>query len=216
MKKVGVYGGSFDPIHFGHLNLALEMMEKHQLDEVCFYPSKINPNKFDPNKPGGGFASEPQRLQMVKLALENIPGLSFSVLEYERPAPSFTVDTLRDLTEHVQEETQFFLILGQDAAAHFFQWHQPEEIIKLARPLVGMRQQPIDLSALAFQGSLQLVQALRQGLTQTRVMQISSSEVRQRLSERFYCGHLVPAKVLDYIISHQLYLSSLNSKNNLS
>jgi nicotinate-nucleotide adenylyltransferase len=205
-RKVGIYGGSFDPIHFGHLSLAIEMKEQHQLDEVCFYPSFLNPNKFNSNR-SESFASAKDRLQMLDLALEKIPGFTHSSIEYENVGPSYTIDTLHRLIEDLHESTELFLILGEDASQHFFQWNQPEKIIKLVHLLVGTRTQFLDESR--FQDNEAVVQAIRQGVTRTRIMEISSTEIRERLAHGLYCGHLLPAKVLDYILTNRLYLEPL-------
>jgi nicotinate-nucleotide adenylyltransferase len=192
-------------MHFGHLNLAIEIKEKRQLDQVIFFPAYANPNKFL-DTPQESFASAEDRLQMVRLALEGIPGLSCSALEYSREGPSFTIETLHAFVAQQQEPQELFLILGLDAALHLHQWKEPEEVIKLATPLVGVR--PLSLQgSLKFQGSQELTDALQEGIVETRLMDISATEIRNRLAHGLYCGHLLPGKVMDYIKAHRLYFS---------
>ncbi len=197
MKKIGLFGGSFDPIHFGHLNLALEMLEKRGLDEVWFCPVNISPFKMH-NQP---HIEASHRLKMLALALDDIPSFHFLENEMKREGPSYTVETLRELHNQYPQH-EFFLILGDDAVSHFFNWHQPEEITSLAKLLVGQRdfQKPNN-----FKGSTGIQKAIEEGLTPTRVMDISSTDLRQRLENKLYCRHLIPAKVMDYISKNDLY-----------
>ena len=207
MRRLGIFGGSFDPVHLGHLNLAIEMKEKHQLDQVCFYPARVNPNKFVKESSEKGFSSAEHRMQMVRLALEEIPGLTFSTLEFSRAGPSYTIDTLRILAENQKSAQQFFLIIGEDAATNLHQWREPEEIVKKARLLIGARSL-LDPEVIQnrFQGSPSLLAAIKEGYTKTRILEISATEIRKRLAVGLYCGHLLPAKVMDYIRINELYL----------
>lgn len=196
--KIGIYGGTFDPVHLGHLNLATEIMEAHHLDLVWFCPAAKNPFK-----PDQASTSAFHRLNMLKLAIEHEPRFFISEVELEREGVSYTIDTLKEL-HHQYPEHQFFLILGEDAARSFHKWNQPEAIISLAQPLIGCRgiqaseQEP-------FQGSPNVAKALKKGLTPTRVMEISATEIRKRLLEKKSCYHLIPGKVMDYIITNRLY-----------
>lgn len=202
-RQIGIYGGSFDPIHLGHLNLAVEMLERHQLDQIWFCPSAINPFKRQ-----GSQASSRDRLAMLRLAIAGEPRFQICEIELNRPGPSFTVDTLRQLTiaEHTHSTpATFCLLLGQDAARRFGQWHQAEEIIQYARLLIGCRS-PGEAVPI-FEGSPAVVKALLGGLTPTRIMEISSTEIRQRIANRCFCEHLLPGKVLDYILAHELYFN---------
>ena len=185
------------------------MKEKQQLDQVIFFPAFVNPNKFRPHEQHS-FASAEDRLKMVDLALEDVPGLSCSSLEYSRKGPSYTIDTFSALRLN-QQEAELFLIIGADAALHLHQWREPDEIIKLAKLLIGVRSFPLK-GSLKFQGSQELVGAIHAGLTETRMLQISATEIRERLAQGLYCGHLLPGKVMDYIRSNQLYLSSLRGR----
>ena len=200
-KRIGLFGGTFDPIHFGHLNLAFELLEKRELDEVWFIPAQVNPLKVS----APPHAME-HRLAMVQLAIQAIPQFHLKDLEKERPPPSYTIDTLKAfIAEEAHQPTphQFYLLLGEDAIPSFFYWHLPEEIVKLVPLLIGYRAKIESYELNKFSYSIR--KAIEEGLTQTRLMDISGTDVRKRLMQRLYCGHLVPASVLDYIREHQLY-----------
>ena len=127
-KSVGLFGGSFDPIHFGHINLAIQLMEIHQLDEVIWMPAYCSP--FKTSTPP--HASPEDRAAMLKAALEGIPRFRISTLEIERNGPSYTIDTVRALSS---ENASLRLLLSEEAAAHFNQWKEAGELLRLAPPL---------------------------------------------------------------------------------
>ncbi len=168
--KVGVLGGSFDPIHIGHLHLALSLKESAHLDKVFLVPARLSP--FKEGSPP--HASAEDRLAMVCLAVASIPG--FEVLDWEirREAPSYTIDTIRHLRQ--DPSLQLHLLIADDQLETFSLWKEVEELIKLAPPLVGARS-----------------------------FDVSSTEIRARLQKKAYCGHLVPAPVLEYIERNHLY-----------
>ncbi len=179
--KVGLFGGSFDPIHFGHINLAIEIFEREKLDKILFCPAGQNPFKKAFTTPAH------HRLEMLKLALEGLPQFEILPWELERDGPSYTVDTLKKLSEHYQH---IFLILGGDTFQEFPHWKDPDEIRRLATILSGPRSSK---------------EASEKGY---RVLEVSSTELRERLEKRLYCCHLMPKNVVDYIHAHQLYLPS--------
>lgn len=200
-KKIGLFGGTFDPLHFGHLNLAFELMEKRGLDQVWFIPAQVNPFKIDiPPTP------IEHRLAMIHLAIQDIPSFALKDVEKERPSPSYTIDTLRAfIAEEASHGTfnQFYLLLGEDAIPGFIHWHLPEEIIKLVPLLIGSRSGIWQNEIHNF--SLLIREAIQEGFTTTHLMDISASEIRKRIRQKLYCGHLVPAPILRYIQEHQLY-----------
>jgi nicotinate-nucleotide adenylyltransferase len=175
MKNVGLFGGSFDPLHFGHLDLAIQMLEQHGLDEVLFCPAYCSPFKLD--RPPE--ASGEERFAMLKVALHGVPRCRVTSVEVDERRASYTVETLRKLIA-ASPEIQYRLILTEESAAALHTWKEPEEIRRLGSPLIGKREFPI-----------------------------SSTEIRQRLKKKLYCGHLVPEKALYYIEKHGLYSSLL-------
>lgn len=198
VRKIGLYGGTFDPIHFGHLNLAIQLSEIHQLDEVWVIPAKISPHKSQ-TKP----ISVEQRIAMTQLAIAEIPHFKLLDIESKREGPSYTVDTLRILKKDFPKD-QFFLMLGNDSIPGFFQWHQPEEIVSLAPLLIGQRNGQDYLKEVKNNSSI--VDAMKKGMTKTRIVEISATEIRDRLKKKMYCGHLLPSKVIDFITQNSLYL----------
>jgi nicotinate-nucleotide adenylyltransferase len=178
LKKIGIFGGSFDPIHFGHLNLAIQMLERAPLDEILFCPALYSPFK-EHHRP---VASPEHRLAMLKLILT--PFFRVTSIELDRPGPSFTIDTLRELG---CEKGGYQLLLSEESAAQLHAWKDSSEIVKLAPPLVGSR---------TGEGKHTI---------QTPLFDISSTEVRRRLKKKLYCKHLVPSIVLDYIEEFGLY-----------
>lgn len=197
-QKIGLFGGTFNPVHYGHLNLAVEMLEKHALDAVWFCPAQINPLRTDePPIPAE------HRLAMLQLATEKAPYFEVIDVEVKRPGPSYTVDTLRGLTQQ-HPDTEFYLILGEDAVQGFLGWKVPQEIVSLAQPLVGCRsKEAIDLAPLV--ADPVVYAAVKKGVTCTSVIDISSTEIRARLAKGLYCGHLLPEKIVDYIYTNHLY-----------
>lgn len=131
MHKVGIFGGTFDPIHFGHINLAVEMLEKHPLDEIWFVLAAKNPLKES------GTSVE-HRLKMLQLALAEYPQFKCVDIECKRPGPSYTIDTLRQLKEQ-HPHTKFNLIVTDEVMIRFDEWKEPEEIKKLAPLIIGTR-----------------------------------------------------------------------------
>lgn len=191
LKTIGIFGGSFDPIHFGHINLAVQLQENHNLDEVLFCPAFCSP--FKTSSPP--IANPQHRLAMLHLALDEIPHFRISSIELDRGGPSFTIDTLRTLHS---ENIKLRLILSEDAIARFDQWKEAQDLVRLAPPLIGTRREAPQIRG-------PLADVLKRGFSPTKIMEISSTEIRDRLQKKLYCGHLVPAKVLDYIKLHNLY-----------
>ncbi len=168
MKTIGFFGGSFDPIHFGHIALAVALLEEGRLDQVLFCPAYCSP--FKTKTPP--IASPEHRLAMMKLALDH-PQFALSSYEIDRPGSSYTIDTIRALR---REGVHLRLLLSEEAAVHLDQWKETQELVRLAPPLIGPREIPV-----------------------------SSTQIRERLKKKLYCGHLIPAKTLDYIRANHLY-----------
>jgi len=187
--NVGFFGGTFNPIHFGHLNLAIEILEKTDLDEIWFSVTGLSPFK----KKNQSIDIE-HRLEMALLALEGFPQFKLLTLELNQEAPSFTYDTIVSLNA-LYPNVNFNLCLGQDAAVDLKNWYKADLLVQMAPPLIAVR------------GDVLLSKETSNWrCIPTRRMDISSTDVRQRLSLQKPCDHLVPAKVLDYIRQHELYL----------
>lgn len=195
-QRIGLYGGTFDPIHFGHLNLAIQLMEKKQLDQVWWCPAHRSPHKLDTECCG-----PEHRLAMLRSVVEDIPGFHVIEEELQRGGCSYTIDTVNRL--NVPDSTELYLILGDDVLKSFHRWHRVDELLKKVSLLIGYRQGASALSDQEIPEPIKL--ALKAALTPIAPMEISATEVRRRLAKGLYCGHLVPEKVLGYIEEHELY-----------
>ena len=202
--QIGLFGGTFNPIHFGHINLALELKEKKKLDEVWFIPSHLSP--FKVHEP---LASPYHRLKMIELAIEAIPYFKICSDELNRPPPSYTIDTVKALI-HAHPQCAFSLLCSQDTLIRFPEWKEPLELIRLVPLLIGSRNYAeLTKHVPTLEMSDEVSSAIRQGVVVTRQFEISSTAIRDRLKKNLYCNHLLPTKVLDYIYAHQLYFNAL-------
>lgn len=169
-------------------------MEQFGLDEILFCPAQISPHK----EAAPPLADPQHRRAMTALAVAPIKGFSLLDLELDRSGPSYTIDTVRELMAR-QPSDQFHLVMGEDLLSSLELWKEVETLLQLAPPLIGTRTgelPPLPKS---------LRRAALSGLTRIPIMEISSTHLRERLSKGFYCGHLIPLKVLDYIYEKQLY-----------
>jgi nicotinate-nucleotide adenylyltransferase len=191
MKKVGILGGSFDPIHLGHLNLATSLKQLCRLDEVIFVPAFCSPFKGD-SPPQ---ASPEDRLKMVALAIADVPEFALIDWEIHAKTPSYTIDTVRRLSK--DRTLQLHLLLGDDQVADFSLWKEAEELVRLSPPLIGTRLGKEVNFPIPGSKSVKIP-----------IFEASSTQIRERLSKKLPCEHLLPASVLDYIRKHQLYSST--------
>jgi nicotinate-nucleotide adenylyltransferase len=197
--RIGLFGGTFDPIHIGHLNLAITLKEAHNLDEVWMIPVTVSPHKLaKPPK-----ASSADRLTMTQLAVGDIPGFRVDDIEVSSGKPCYTYETIKKFVD-ANPNDSFFLMLGEDSLAAFNAWHEPRKIVALTTILIGSRPNPPQIP----EGDPVVIEALKKGLTETALMEMSSSGIRARLGQEKFCGHLLPSKVIDYIIKHRLYLQA--------
>ena len=183
MIKVGVFGGSFDPVHVGHLAIANAALDELDLDRVYFVPARRSPLKQD-----GPIATPGDRLAMLTAATEGEPRFRVSPIELDREGPSFTVETL----ESLRGEGELFLILGSDAYADFERWRAPERIRALATIVLAARP-----------GAPNAPHGVR--MLDSPLMDISSRELRARAARGRSLRYLVPEAVLRYIEEHRLY-----------
>lgn len=201
--KLGVFGGTFDPIHLGHLMLAEEARERLALDQVLFLPAANPPHKQDRRVTAGR-----ARLEMVELAIAGNPAFVASGLELDRDGVSFTVDTLASLRA-AHPATTLFLMLGADNLPELPRWHRWEEILRLARLAVARRpgQPPLDFSVLSPTASDAELEAMAHRVIEIPLIDISSRRLRERVATGRSIRYQVPSAVLAYIQSHGLYRS---------
>lgn len=209
LKPIGLLGGTFDPVHNGHLRLAVELYERLNLAEVRFIPSAYPPHRDQP------VASAQLRLKMVQEAVKEVKGLAVDARELERPGPSYMVDTLCSLREDFPIEP-LYMILGMDAYVNLCYWHQWERLIEYAHLLVVRRpgkllptmshimqeflttrqpKSPADLSKPAGTIFVEEIPALT----------ISSTQIRGIIATDKNPRYLLPSSVLNIIETHQLY-----------
>lgn len=202
-KRIGIFGGTFDPPHLGHLVAAESVREEHNLDEVIFVPSG-----GPPHKSAGGVSSARHRFLMTALATVGNSAFSTSRIELDRPPPSFTVDTLRQLRAERGDATDLHFIIGADALLELRTWKSPDEVLRLCR-MVAVTRPGFALSSIPERlGELFEHHADRILVTQIPALDVSASEVRRRIQTGRSIRYLVPDMVREYIEAHQLYQGS--------
>jgi len=191
--KIGILGGSFDPIHKGHLTLARESERQFELDKVLFLPALIPPHKQgDPN-----LTPAPHRARMIELAIMDEPRWELCDLELRRPGVSYTVETLRELKRMYPPPHRLFFIAGADSLQELQGWKAPEEILKLSEWIVAPRP------------SSDLPKRLpnRVHLLRVAPMAISASDLREKIEGGEDVSEWVPEKVRDYMRKVKVYRS---------
>ena len=203
VKRIGIFGGTFDPVHNGHLLLAESCCEQIQLDEIRWIPVTISPHKQTLSVSSGT-----HRIEMLRLATGGNPAFVVDPIELDRGGVSYTVDTLTDLSAK-QPDAAWFLLMGADALAGLHSWHRPEEILRLAMPVVVERPgaSEVDYRSLAnlvTPDRLQEIQSLRVRMT---AVDISSSQLRAKAAAGMSLRYQTPAAVGEYIRQHKLYIA---------
>ena len=208
-KRIGLLGGTFDPIHFGHLRAAIEVAETLQLDELKLIPSASPPHRATPK------VSATQRLAMVRAAVQNVPGLSVDDRELQRNKPSWTIDTLESLRGELSTDDQLFLLLGWDAFCGLPGWHRWEELLTHCHLLILQRpdadaEAPEVLRDLIAARSVTEPQLLdgpagKLAFVWQTPLAISATQIRQLLASGRSARFLLPDSVLTYIHTQRLY-----------
>jgi nicotinate-nucleotide adenylyltransferase len=186
--RIGLFGGSFDPIHLGHLIVGRAVAEALGLEELRFMPTGEQPLKR-----GRHAATAAQRAAMVAAAVEGEPVLTLERIEADRPGPSYTVETLRALRAR-EPGREFVVLLGADAAAELEQWHEVAALPGLAR-----------LVAFTRAGSGRPAHPLLDQVVEAPAVEISSTAIRQRVAAGRSIRYLVPDAVAEYIAAQGLY-----------
>lgn len=196
--RLGIMGGTFDPIHIGHLACAEQAREAFGLDAVVFVPAGSPVYKKHQRVTGAR-----QRLEMCRMAVESNPSFDVSALEIERGGDTYTVDTLRELRGHYPGNVELFFITGADAVAHIVQWRESAAIADLAR-LIAVTRPGYALTA---ERKREIEEHGRFDVTYLEVtaLAVSSSDLRARVRAGRSIRYLVMQRVLDYIAAHGLY-----------
>ncbi len=197
MTALGVMGGTFDPIHIGHLAIAEEARESLELDRILFVPAGR-----PPHKPAGTAADPERRFVMVQLAIADNPAFAVSRIEIDRPGPSYTVDTVEALG--ADDVTELTLILSAETFSELPTWREPERILDAARlavvPREGYPAPDPQWLAKAFPG-----REARVAYLDGPLVGVSSTDIRERLQAGRSIRYLVPAAVETYIAANHLY-----------
>jgi len=199
--NIGVLGGTFDPVHNGHLIVAEEVKTRLNLAEIIFVPAGQPWLKVDrPISPAE------HRLQMLRLALADKSYFKRSTIEIERTGPSYTVDTITELRGQLGSEDELFFILGWDSLAELPQWREPSRLIKIcylvAVPRPGYPRPKLKTLEVIIRGLSQRVMLMKKP-----EIDISASAIRERVARGLSIRHLVPEPVNRYIKEHGLYLT---------
>lgn len=198
--RVGVLGGTFDPIHIGHLAAAEDTAQQLQLDHVLFVPNRLPPHKRD-----RAVTAAEDRAAMVELAIENNPRFQLSRIELDREGPSYTLDTMRQLRSTLGPDVQLFFLTGCDSLRDLHSWHEPDALLREFCLVIMDRPRPGEFPWKEVERRFPGIQN-RVTFVEIPLLQISSSDLRQRAAEgrpvRYY---LTPA-VERYIRDRRLYL----------
>lgn len=210
-NSLAVYGGTFDPIHYGHLRSAIEIRQALSVDTVRLVPSFSPPHRQQPN------STPAQRLEMLQLAVGDHDGICVDDREIARQGASFMVETLESIRQEVGSDTALSLVLGSDAYAIFNQWRRWEDISEIAhlvileRPgyaIADVPQALLDWSASRWVSSPEeLLESVSGKMTSLRLTQleISATMIREQISAGLAIDYLLPEKVQNYINKHKLY-----------
>lgn len=197
--RVGIFGGTFDPVHVGHLILAEQARDFARLDEVWFVPAPR-----PPQKEGQPITRFEQRVEMLELAVAGNPAFRIDPIEKERSGPSFTADTLTDLKGRHPAHS-FFLLLGGDALADLPLWYQPRRVVESAGLVVMARPGSPLPSAEAL--GVQIGAAVALEVVPAPQIDIASRDLRRRFAEGRSVRYLVPRAVEMYLREKRLYMS---------
>ena len=216
--RVGILGGTFNPIHYGHLRSAEEVRKALLLDEIRFVPSALPPHKSQDE-----VASAADRLEMVRIALEDYPAYVCDPVEVERGGLSYTLDTWEELTRGASDDNNMFFIIGADAFLELGTWHKPKEVLSAVDFAVTLRGN--QHSSAYLEALLQVIQEIEPGYCMGKSLKeaeltdkkrvikfvpitdvdISATRIRQYIKESCSIRHLLPREVELFIIRRRLY-----------
>jgi nicotinate-nucleotide adenylyltransferase len=198
-KRIGVFGGTFDPVHVGHLLVATYALDTLNLDKLLFVPAGR-----PPHKPGQIVSLDADRWAMLELAIAGRPGFELSDADLVREGPSYTVDLLERLANSFDND-QLYFVIGADALRDFHMWHQPASIPALATIAVAGRPGvEVDIAA-----AVHLTPALRGRVVEIGIplIDVSATTIRERVRDGRPIWYQTPQPVEQYIVEHGLYLT---------
>jgi nicotinate-nucleotide adenylyltransferase len=205
-RKIALLGGTFDPVHLGHIKVAQAAAENIHAQAVIFIPAKCSALKKKPQ------ASDKHRLNMINLAIEDLQNFHVSDCELKRPAPSFTVETIKELQKRIGRNAILYWLLGADAIDELPRWFRVLDLIDECNLACMYRAgfEPPDFSKFADLLGRQRVEKLQNNIIQTPLIDISSTEIRKRCAVDQDLTELVHPAVAEYIREHNLYKSKKN------
>ena len=220
--RFGLFGGTFNPIHLGHLRAALEVKEGFELEEIFLIPAALPPHKI-----AGAVADAGDRLHMLNLALEDTAGLSVSDVELKRSGPSYTIDTVKHFKSALPEKSQIYLVMGLDAFLEIDSWKSYEALL-VQVPIIVMNRPETDrrLSSVGWERMDDYLKSRISGdykfsqlrscylaadkqpihIFEVTALNISSTRIRSLIKGGQSIGYLVPRKAAEFINSRGLYL----------
>ena len=190
--KIGIFGGSFDPIHIGHAIIAQHIISNGIVDRLWYMVSPVNPLKADKVRQ----VNDTDRLRMVEMVSRMMEGVETSAFEFTMPKPSYTIDTLNALQGKFPED-EFYLVIGGDNWQVFGKWRNSEEILAKYHVLIYPR--------LGYEVNIPEELKERVQLVDAPIIELSSTEIRERLANGLSVRYYVPDEVLNYIERKQLY-----------
>lgn len=202
--RIGLFGGSFNPVHVGHLIASRSVAERLHLDKVYLIPAAVPPHRMLKN-----LAPAEHRLAMLQLAVQDDPLFEVSDIELRRSGPSYTVHTVEEFRRQLGADVDLFWLIGADSLADLPNWYQADRLVDLCRIVTAARPgcDHIDTSVLASRFTPEQSDRLLAGILDTPRIDISASEIRRRVSQGRSIRFLVPDAVAQYITEHRLYLT---------
>lgn len=208
-RCIGIFGGTFDPIHIGHLRLALELKQQLGLDEMHLLPCYLPPHRAEPG------ATAIQRVEMLELAVQDCPELKIDTRELRRDKPSYTVDTLTELRAELGSQVSLVLCMGMDSFCSLDSWHEWQQLIRLAHIVVVERpgytppvMGPVAELVRRHSAGSDVIHSLAAGalrIMAPRLLPVSATAIRMQIKVGQSPRFLLPDAVLGYIKSQQLY-----------
>lgn len=205
--RIGIFGGTFDPPHVGHLILAAEALDQLRLDKILWVVTADPPHKQDQN-----ILPVSDRLSLVRAALKGNPAFDISRVEIDRPGPHYALDTIKILQQQYPDDVLIYLI-GADSLRDLPTWHKPDQLIEQMGEFGVMRRPDVDLDLSELHARFQ---GLAEKLTfiDTPMIEISSTEIRERAAGGRPYRYFVPFDVYDFIEKRQLYKPVISQGEN--
>lgn len=203
VKRLGIYGGTFDPVHIGHLMVAEMSRQECGLARVLFIPANHPPHKRNKSISPNNY-----RLEMIKLAIKSNPYFEVNDMEFKRQGVSYTVDTLRDLRRIYSKQWELWMIIGGDTLLELDTWKDAGEIIKMCNFAIYMRPNFSADRCKAKAESIHRQWDTKIEFIQAPMIEISSTDIRSRVAQGKSIRYMVPYSVEEYIMNKELYLEN--------